>query len=866
MAHMEQKEAITEDMIGWEMECREDLLVLTEQDADKRNKRKYIGEEFAFGKNIFLRDRIGNGEDPRCICCDRGLLMLKKDTPREGGEDNTLSEAVDAEEDTENEFIGDECFISPLCDDFHSFICLECFKDTPVGLEEEIRCEHCHKHQCTWLSAYEGVSMHTVGTVAGRRAVAGRRTISFKKGSSVLFNYTYMSMDTFKALLDWVNMVIEEELNVMGEKHTEISFTDAQREKLTVFEEGRIRIHAEKLSLSDENLCVLPAIDLWGVASLELAASEEKNIRELLTRDLGSISTGEKKELTLADYAIGIFPVLELQETEILKFTASKMEHIKELLKHKDNRFSVGGYDTWKYRAAEAEERTILCGYAVNILPLLDVKRITVLELDAPEKEHIEGLLELEHRSIEMGVFDNREEMTTQKIKLCDYAIRILPKFSLEDIRGLELSASKEDHVKELLEGGGNSIYFDEKLDIKLTDYAVGILPKLQKDEIGDLQLAASEKDHIKELLKCDPGSIVNVEGLWVDLFDYAIGILTRLQLKGVRCLWLDSSSAECITEFMKHEDRSIDAGEASIHLENYAVNMLPKLKLNKDTILYLSASNEDHIKEIPKLGCVVCDQNHIDLTDYAVNILAKMKIQNTRSLMLSAEKEEHVKEVLKREDCDIGFGLVEYMEIKDHAVNILPKLKLDGAKRLELYGQEKEHIKEILKYKNNSIEFGGVECVELNGYAVNILLRLRLERVEELRLYRWKGELSKLLISEDCSIDRRENEKMYFEEYLMKMLPKLKIKRIEIDEMIGYKEDCDERILRWGFNSVDVSDNVGEREIRFKMEIRLAKEICSRLGRTGGLCVKVFDLDGKELSWSPTCAENRDENQLRLE
>ncbi|OIR56210.1 MAG: uncharacterized protein A8A55_3044, partial [Amphiamblys sp. WSBS2006] len=343
----------------------------------------------------------------------------------------------------------------------------------------------------------------------------------FKKGGSACFNHSYMSVDTFKALLDWVDVEIEEELSVVvDEGHSEISFTNAQRGRLLEFEKGSIRIHGSRLSFSDENLCVLPVFKLRSIASLELIAREEKNTRELLTRDLGSISTGEKKELTLTDYAVGMFPVLKLQKTETLKFAASKKEHIKELHKYKSNSFNVGGY-VCDYEKEEAEERTILCGYAVNILPLLKMEDITILELDAQEKEHIEGLLELRPGSIEMGMLDI-ENITYRELKLRGYAIRILPMFNIEDMSGLELSASKEDHVKELLECRANSIGFYENVNVRLagnvrlTGYAVGVLPKLRRDGIQILELAASERDHIKELLKCDLGGIVVVEGLWV--------------------------------------------------------------------------------------------------------------------------------------------------------------------------------------------------------------------------------------------------------------------------------------------------------------------------------------------------------------
>ncbi|OIR55843.1 MAG: uncharacterized protein A8A55_3411, partial [Amphiamblys sp. WSBS2006] len=181
MAQMEQNGAITEDMIGWKVSYRGDLLVLTKQDADERKERRYMGEEFAFRESVFLRDRIKEGEDPRCVCCRRGLLMLKKDTPGEGREDRSLSETKDAR----SEFIGEECFISPLCDGFHSFICLGCFKYASVEFKEGLRCLKCHTHQCTWLSADEKASIHILGMAAERRTVAGRGTISFKKGSSV---------------------------------------------------------------------------------------------------------------------------------------------------------------------------------------------------------------------------------------------------------------------------------------------------------------------------------------------------------------------------------------------------------------------------------------------------------------------------------------------------------------------------------------------------------------------------------------------------------------------------------------------------------------------------------------------------------
>ncbi|OIR56130.1 MAG: uncharacterized protein A8A55_3125 [Amphiamblys sp. WSBS2006] len=250
MAHMEQNGAITEDMIGWKMEYLGDLLVLTKQDADERKEKRYMGEEFAFRESVFLRDRIKDGKDPRCVYCGCRLPMLQKNPPNEGGEGKSLSEREDVEEDNssseredaESECIGEECFISPLCDDFHAFICLECFKTFSIESKGKLECEWCHTYRCTWLSADEVALVQLLGMAAERRTVAGRRTISFKKGGSVLFNHSYISVDAFKALLDWVDMEIEEELSVVWEKNTDISFTQAQRGKLMELEEDFERL------------------------------------------------------------------------------------------------------------------------------------------------------------------------------------------------------------------------------------------------------------------------------------------------------------------------------------------------------------------------------------------------------------------------------------------------------------------------------------------------------------------------------------------------------------------------------------------------------------------------------------------------
>ncbi|OIR56384.1 MAG: uncharacterized protein A8A55_2870, partial [Amphiamblys sp. WSBS2006] len=101
-------------------------------------------------------------------------------------------------------------------------------------------------------------------------------------------------------------------------------------------------------------------------------------------------------------------------------------------------------------------------------------------------------------------------------------------------------------------------------------------------------------------------------------------------------------------------------------------------------------------------------------------------------------------------------------------------------------------------------------------------------------------------------------------EEYLVNMLPKSKLKKIDIGGGYRKRGDYVKGTLRWGFNSVGVSEST--RKIHFKMGIVLAKEICSRLKRTGGWGVKVFDLDGNEFPWSPTYAGEGEENQPRLE
>ncbi|OIR56484.1 MAG: uncharacterized protein A8A55_2768 [Amphiamblys sp. WSBS2006] len=106
-------------------------------------------------------------------------------------------------------------------------------------------------------------------------------------------------------------------------------------------------------------------------------------------------------------------------------------------------------------------------------------------------------------------------------------------------------------------------------------------------------------------------------------------------------------------------------------------------------------------------------------LNDYAVNVLPKLMVKELKIFELAAFKESHVSNILNAGNRRIDIGGVKKLELYGYAVNVLQKLKIGEDNKVEMFmlrKKEEDSMTNILSMGDGSIE---VRRIQRNGFVV---------------------------------------------------------------------------------------------------------------------------------------------------
>ncbi|OIR56525.1 MAG: uncharacterized protein A8A55_2728, partial [Amphiamblys sp. WSBS2006] len=139
------------------------------------------------------------------------------------------------------------------------------------------------------------------------------------------------------------------------------------------------------------------------------------------------------------------------------------------------------------------------------------------------------------------------------------------------------------------------------------------------------------------------------------------------------------------IAGILKEENNSIWIGRVrTLKLRGHAVKIFPKLKLhgeNEMEELVLDAYETEHITEIREAkdkSIWIGKVKKLELKDYAIQLLPKLKLQKENAmeeLVLSADSPEHITEILEAKDKSIWLRKVKVLRLKGHTEKIKDKL-----------------------------------------------------------------------------------------------------------------------------------------------------------------------------------------------
>ncbi|OIR56225.1 MAG: uncharacterized protein A8A55_3029, partial [Amphiamblys sp. WSBS2006] len=449
--------------------------------------------------------------------------------------------------------------------------------------------------------------------------------------------------------------------------------------------------------------------------------------------------------------------------------------------------------------------------------------------------------LERNNEAVSSLALENIERMapnsigcSLKKVKLHNtYLINIIPKLRVKEdskVEWLVLSADEEEHIAGIL-AQDQPICVGNVEKVRLRNCAVSILPKLKNHEDHEIEfiwLDADEKEHVDGILAQEEmfcvGRVKNA------LFEgYAIAILPKLETHEdceVETLRLGATKEEHVATILAQAQPFYVGSVGEITLEDYAVNILPKLEVHKDCvikILILNASEKEHVATIIAQDQPFCVGivKEMKFEEYAVFVLLKMKMIG--ELVLSINGDETWRNIhgeLKKENTVICVEEVERLTLAEHAVNILPALKIKREMGIfALYADTEDHISEVLAEEYKGISFGRIKGFVLYGSAVNLLPKMRIGEDCEVEQYGLgapkERQISKVLGKEDRSIAVGRVKNMELVDYAVCVITKLRIH--EDNTMESFRLFADEkyfpRILEKGNNSIEIGRIKPERD-----------------------------------------------------
>ncbi|OIR57374.1 MAG: uncharacterized protein A8A55_1867 [Amphiamblys sp. WSBS2006] len=264
----------------------------------------------------------------------------------------------------------------------------------------------------------------------------------------------------------------------------------------------------------------------------------------------------------------------------------------------------------------------------------------------------------------------------------------------------------------------------------------ISIVPKLKLREgsvLEEIRLAANERKYIEptqEQMFC-VGRIKRIV-----LIDYAVDILPRLEIQKdnvLEELVLDAKKDEHVAQ----EQRICVRRIKKIVLVDCAVNILLRLEIQKGSVLeelVLAAKKDEHVAQEQRI-CVKRIKK-IVLIDYAVAVVLRLEIQEgsvLEELTLTAKKEEHA--VLAQEQV-VCVRRIKKITLRDYAVAVIFNLGLqeDGElEELTLAAWLSQIVAPILAQKR-MLCIGRIKKIVLKDHAINILPNLNIRKHGELR------------------------------------------------------------------------------------------------------------------------------------
>ncbi|OIR55621.1 MAG: uncharacterized protein A8A55_3633, partial [Amphiamblys sp. WSBS2006] len=124
---------------------------------------------------------------------------------------------------------------------------------------------------------------------------------------------------------------------------------------------------------------------------------------------------------------------------------------------------------------------------------------------------------------------------SVRKLELRDYAVNALPKLVLHKENLMEefsLSATKEEHVSEIIHADNNSICFGKVKRLVLRGYSINVLPKLvlhKENVMEEFRLDVWDKEYVSEIIHADNNSIWFGKVKKLELYGYAVNALPKL-------------------------------------------------------------------------------------------------------------------------------------------------------------------------------------------------------------------------------------------------------------------------------------------------------------------------------------------------
>ncbi|OIR57380.1 MAG: uncharacterized protein A8A55_1860 [Amphiamblys sp. WSBS2006] len=250
-------------------------------------------------------------------------------------------------------------------------------------------------------------------------------------------------------------------------------------------------------------------------------------------------------------------------------------------------------------------------------------------------------------------------------------------------------------------------------------DGFVNILLKLRIGENSKTKficLHAAEKRYITEILEQENNLFLG-KTEEMELHEYAVLVFLKLsEATKNSILFLRITVTRAFSGLGELSERIIPLCAANdLYLTGYALDLLPEPTTRENVFLKAETKHEIAGMLTSDRRIEIGTTTNISLENYAVNILPKLKMnEGIKSLLLKVDREDYVKEILETADNSIEIGRIESITLYDQCIDILPKLKIgrnNEMKTFYLLPADYNNITTpILEKGDNSIEIGRVK------------------------------------------------------------------------------------------------------------------------------------------------------------